>query len=126
MRHARIVALAVTVFVGCTDHGRSDAEKHAIPHARTLVAATRHLRLRHSKQPYAEVPTSEYPPSVRALKPVRIWTNTHGVFIETYSVFVATAGVFVRHDPAFAPPRYGGEPFFEPVAEKIFWYEAPG
>ena len=125
MRHAWILAV-VTVFVGCTDHGRSAAEKHVVPHARTLVAETRPLWVRHSKQPYAEVPKSEYPVSVGPLKPVRIWTNGHGVFIETYSVFVATAGVFVRHDPAFTPPSHGGEPFFEPMAENIYWYEAPG
>ena len=123
LRFTCAVALSLVV-AGC-DHGRTKAVEVMLPAATELKADTRDLWVRYRDVKYAEVPPAEYPPSVKRLEPTRVSVDPKGVMIETHSVFVESAGIFVRFDPSYEPPR-SGDPGFEPVAEDIFWYYAPG
>ena len=110
--------------VAC-DRGRTEAVNIAVPIAPQLTRETRDLWLRYRDEKWTDVPTTQYPESVRQIRPKRVWAKPEGLYIQTYESFVESAGIFVRHEPGYDPPR-SGDPGFERVAAEIYWFYAPG
>jgi hypothetical protein len=73
-----------------------------------------------------EIPKSEWPAPVIALRPERVYRMPEGVYICTYEFFVEELGVFVL-DPAssFVPER-GTDPGYVLVVAGVFTYRFAG
>jgi hypothetical protein len=113
--------------VRCTNH-RSEAVQYVTTHGRDIVTSTRPLWIKY-KAHAIEIPPSEYPPHVRALKPVQVFVNEKGVTMYIYSVYWNVTGIYIRYDPAFDPPSTlppdSVETRYERLAPDLYWFSRP-
>lgn len=68
----------------------------------------------------SSVPETNWPPSFKAFKPVRISRDSYGIYIITAMFAGHTAGVYIVINPDFAPNNKT-----ERISEGIYWSLTP-
>jgi hypothetical protein len=73
-----------------------------------------------------ELPRSAWPDAIQRLTPEKVFLEKDGVSIQVYSRFVEASGLYVTFEGAEAPAQGGGDPSFDPLWDRIYWYQIVG
>jgi hypothetical protein len=79
-----------------------------------------------NRHPVGEVPSSDWPYAIsELLHPEAVRIASEGLYIVTSRRFVDEAGIFVAREASWTDTD-PAEPFFTPIADRVFEFQAPG
>ena len=119
MNHRRVLVaiLAVALVVGCT---------HSLAPSVAAAVASESNRLLREHPRSGEIARSQWPPSISALDPERVYAAPEGLYICTSIRFVEERGFFVPNPTLPFVAERGIDPSYTPVASGIFSYQLKG
>ncbi len=92
-------------------------------HQAEAIARDSSQLLRHAE---GDIPASDWPESVTAIKPLRVTRDTNGVYIETFKFFVDVQGLFILDPSSSFKPTNDADPTYEPLGAGVYYWHAAG
>ncbi len=119
------ICAASACLFACSE--RDDAMRHIDKiGAERLVTSVQNLSVRARASRPELLPEEAWPEPIRGFSPEHVLIEEQGVFIQLDSFFATGEGVFVLFKGKPEPLERAGDPSFEPMAERIYWYEIKG
>lgn len=72
------------------------------------------------------VPSEEWGPAIRALRPERVYVRPEGVYVATRSFFVEESGLFILPASSTFVPQSGTDPGYHKLVGSFYWYHIKG
>jgi len=118
----------VLLLVAATSCDHKGANARALAHvgAARLLEAAQQLQPRAGHPDPVLVSPESWPPAIREMNPERVRVTKQGVYITLHSSFVEEDGVFVAADPTATLAGREGDPAFEVMAPRVYWYKIKG
>lgn len=69
---------------------------------------------------------SVWPESVQSLSPRRVYVSEEGVYICIYTRYVTESGFFILSAISPYNPSSQGDPSYQKIQERIYWYDIQG
>ena len=72
------------------------------------------------------VPREDWPPTIAKLSPSKVYACREGLYLRFGGSFTTEHGVFILRDPSDFVPRWGTDPSYRPVVDRIYMYYIAG
>lgn len=122
MSRVLIIALAL-VICGCSDETQLHRTVKAVGSAKLRQEALASCGNEFPREGFAKLPEAKWPPTVRAFRPMSVWTEPDGYYILLDTDAGGERGVFLPRVVSDTDPICGPKLVHVKLEPGVYWYE---
>lgn len=117
------LALFAVIFTGCGNESRLQRTVKAVSASKLRSEALASCGNEFPREGFVKIADTAWPPSVRAFRPVSVWTEPDGVYLLLDSDAGGERGVFVPRVVSDQDPVCGPKLKHVKLDTGVYWYE---
>jgi hypothetical protein len=114
---------ATLLLVGCSDQAQIQRTLKAVGAAKLRQESIASCGNEFPREGFVKIAEATWPPSVRAFRPMSVWTEPDGVYILLDTDAAAERGVFVPRVITEKDPVCGPKLLHVKLDSGVYWYE---